>query len=650
MQLNPDTNMKRFKVNSTALITNVRLVLVVFLCTIGSLTAYAQLDNITGPAAVLVGQTATYTIVSSGEILFKTQVWNVPAQYGTVVATTTSADFKTATATITWIYPGAATIALTQGGGTIDTHAVTITCVQLAAPVNVTNDRLFSPGSLTLAVTVSGLTDYTIQWFTNAAGTGTPIATGATYTTPVIGSTTLYYAKVINNTTTCVSAVATVKAEVIPVGYQLTDPLSIRQDVVRKAGVTLPEQIASLTDAEHTTAITYFDGNNRVSQQIAIKGSPAGNDVVQPAEYDAQGRSVKSYLAYVPATQNGAYHINYKSEQATFYVTAGDKVADDNAPYAITRYEDSPMARVAELGAPGQAWQPGSGHTATAVYGFNTGATASEAEEVRQFSTDGSSAGFYAANMLNRMQATGEDGGTEITFTDSRGRTLAKKKRLDQTIAGQTVNYLQTYYIYDDFDRIQYIFSPKGLAALKANGWLLTTTIKDSYVYQFSYDARGRLIGKKVPGQAWLYYVYDPLDRVVLTQDGLLRASNKWFFIKYDQQDRPVLQGLYLNATQTTQAAVQGIADALYTSSNASYPENNWYETCGTTLHGYTNTSFPKTNADNTALEIFNANFFTILTTLTMLIPLTIYAYVNQGITSEAAQGRSLGCPPARSA
>ncbi len=242
------------------------------------------------------------------------------------------------------------------------------------------------------------------------------------------------------------------------------------------------------------------------------------------------------------------------------------------------------------------------------------------------------------------MQTTGEDGGVEITFTDSRGRTLAKKKRLDQTIAGQQVGYLQTYYIYDDFDRLKYIISPKGVAALKANGWSFTASIKDSYVYQFSYDSRGRIVGKKVPGQAWLYYVYDPLDRVVLTQDGLLRASNKWLFIKYDQLGRPVMQGLYLNATQTDRAAVQGIANSLYASSNATYPENAWYETRGTTLHGYTNTSFPKTNADNTAPEILSINFYDTYD-FDDADTADDFAYVNQGMSGEATQGRSFGFP-----
>ncbi len=65
------------------------------------------------------------------------------------------------------------------------------------------------------------------------------------------------------------------------------------------------------------------------------------------------------------------------------------------------------------------------------------------------------------------------------------------------------------------------------------------------------------MIMKKVPGAAALYMVYDSRDRVVLTQDGNLRTSNKWMFTKYDALNRPIYTGIYTNVTYTTQPSMQ---------------------------------------------------------------------------------------------
>lgn len=129
-------------------------------------------------------------------------------------------------------------------------------------------------------------------------------------------------------------------------------------------------------------------------------------------------------------------------------------------------------------------------------------------------------------------------------------------------------------------------------------------------MHQFVYDLRGRLIEKKVPGQAWGYNVYDKLNRLVPTQDGLLRNDNKWLFVKYDKRGRAVMQGLYKNTTLTTRTSMQSYADGLYTNGNASFPFDAWHETKGTTLHGYSNTSFPKFNSDNSSLGVLNVNYY----------------------------------------
>ncbi|MFZ5971144.1 MAG: hypothetical protein ACOYXA_06095 [Bacteroidota bacterium] len=55
----------------------------------------------------------------------------------------------------------------------------------------------------------------------------------------------------------------------------------------------------------------------------------------------------------------------------------------------------------------------------------------------------------------------------------------------------------------------------------------------DNWAFQYQYDGRRRMIGKKVPGADWVWMVYDDRDRLVLTQDGEQRKVNKWTFTKY---------------------------------------------------------------------------------------------------------------------
>jgi RHS repeat-associated protein len=67
------------------------------------------------------------------------------------------------------------------------------------------------------------------------------------------------------------------------------------------------------------------------------------------------------------------------------------------------------------------------------------------------------------------------------------------------------------------------------------------------------------MVVKKVPGAGEMYMIYDQWDRLVLTQDANLRTKKQWLFTKYDQLNRPVMTGIYTNATETTRAAMQSL-------------------------------------------------------------------------------------------
>ncbi len=120
------------------------------------------------------------------------------------------------------------------------------------------------------------------------------------------------------------------------------------------------------------------------------------------------------------------------------------------------------------------------------------------------------------------------------------------------------------------------------------------SAILNNFSYQYNYDARRRMISKKLPGASPVYMVYDDRDRLVLSQDGNQRLINQWTFTKYDALNRPVSTGFY-TATQTLsqmQAAVNSYYTGLSTNGGA------WYEsligkTAGN-IEGYDNKSFPQ--------------------------------------------------------
>jgi len=130
----------------------------------------------------------------------------------------------------------------------------------------------------------------------------------------------------------------------------------------------------------------------------------------------------------------------------------------------------------------------------------------------------------------------------------------------------------------------------------------LDKTVLDNLAYQYRYDQYNRLIEKKLPGKDWEYIIYDKGDRPILTQDGNLRTSNKWLFIKYDFLGRPVYTGDYTNTVAVKRAAVQTLANASATKFETKQAATTIN---GTTIY-YSNVSFPSA----TDINVFTINYY----------------------------------------
>lgn len=362
---------------------------------------------------------------------------------------------------------------------------------------------------------------------------------------------------------------------------------------LKQSGITDPTQVRFLHDDQVSTTVDYLDGLGRPLQTVFKGASGTGKDIVQPYSYDYRGRSATSYLPYQAeqntgyyrdlALENNLFARNYsESEQQVFY-QEHPGTTHDSHPYAETRYDDTPRGRVLEQGSVGADWQPGTGHTTTYSYRYNS------ANTVLKWQSDGTASGYYGADQLMVSQVTDADGNQSITYTDSHGRTILSQT---EQSAG---SYSSTYYIYDEMGRLKYTVPPK---AVETGLMDVTAATMSKYIFSYTYDDQGRLITKTTPGAGEEHLVYDQMDRVILTQDANLRASNSWAFVKYDRQGRAVYSGIY--PTTATREEIQTQVDQL------NYDQSDlWYESPAATPEGYTNQAFPTQN-----LQVLNVTYY----------------------------------------
>lgn len=158
--------------------------------------------------------------------------------------------------------------------------------------------------------------------------------------------------------------------------------------------------------------------------------------------------------------------------------------------------------------------------------------------------------------------------------------------------------------------------------------------VLDNFAFQYQYDARKRMIKKKVPGADWVYMVYDNRDRLVMTQDGNQRRQTppEWTFTKYDALNRPILTGIYKDINSKSQEQMQ-------TDVNTFYGTHPYYETLSTDpqtgiVHGYTNQSFPDVSDESDYLTVTYYDNYT----CKALLPTeseTLYDYDNNQLPAD---------------
>ncbi|WP_050009476.1 DUF6443 domain-containing protein [Flavobacterium sp. B17] len=306
----------------------------------------------------------------------------------------------------------------------------------------------------------------------------------------------------------------------------------------------------SSTTAKRVETIQYFDGLGRPKQVVNVKASPKGNDVVTPIVYDGFGRQIQDYMP-IPQTgsSNGAiYPQNPQSDPPVSNPVLPGIFPSEIKFYSNKILENSPLDRIQQQVQVGNAW---SNNPVTFGYDANK-----SADKVMRFWSNVywpnqnnndlrlETAKYFGDNQLYKNIVTDEDKNVSIEFKNGEGQTLLVRKMLTPTQSADT------YYVYDEYNRLSFVISPEASqkidAAVAGGSSALdpaTRNIIDNLCYQYKYDGRNRLIEKKIPGKGWEYMVYDKADRLVLTQDEMMRPDRRWLFTKYDKFGRVLYTG-----------------------------------------------------------------------------------------------------------
>lgn len=312
----------------------------------------------------------------------------------------------------------------------------------------------------------------------------------------------------------------------------------------------LPNNVSS--NDKKIESIVYYDGLGRPKQSISLRAGGNGEDLMTPVFYDDLGRQPKEYLPYPNLGNEGVYVQSILTPLLGYYDNRYDQSFHnyDINPYSENRFDDSPLSRVLETGAPGKDWKidpiSDTDHTIKFEYLSNT------VNEVKRFSvsfTNGNTRfpelvdnGFYTEKHLFKTITKDEN------WTNGNNNTTQEfKDKLGQVVLKRTFNSNSahdTYYVYDSYGNLTYVIPP-----IVNTSNIITPTILDTYCYQYKYDYRNRLFEKKIPGKGYERILYDKLDRPILTQDANMRADNpnKFLFTKYDCLGRVAYTGIYLS-------------------------------------------------------------------------------------------------------
>ena len=303
--------------------------------------------------------------------------------------------------------------------------------------------------------------------------------------------------------------------------------------MIRKRYIEPVKRVSYSTanDIEYLGTVSYYDDMGYIKQRVERKSSSHQLDMITPYEHDFLGREdVVGYLPY-PEPADSPFHNDGKFRPEASAEHKAWSSASYGTDYGTTRriYEQAAGGRLL------QSYQPG--YTSyKSEFGYDV---VSSEDKVLDITVNGETfviaASYCGTGKLFKNTVVDEDGGRTEIFKDVMGKTVLERRYLSE---GNVVQQLcaDTYYVYDDLDRLTGVVSPEG-ASRMAPGQTLSfaeSDILQEYGYLYEYDEKSRIAGKKQPGRGWEYMVYDSDRRTVMYQDANMRRADTCQWIRYD--------------------------------------------------------------------------------------------------------------------
>ena len=289
------------------------------------------------------------------------------------------------------------------------------------------------------------------------------------------------------------------------------------------------------------TDIAYYNGLGLPSQTTNVRASVNGYNIVTPIVYDALLRSdATAYLPFEATYYSDEEELPNStaiSEQRNYYEERYS--SDYERSFTEKVYEASPLGRVRKQALPGYMKDYEVLYT---EFDYRTNDT----DEVRWLAVgvDGEllCEGCHDAGTLSCTVTTDPDGHVVQSFTDRLGRTLLSRTFDDD-------EPIDTYSVYDDYGRLRWVVTPEGSYLLSdSQTFPVDDDFAEKYCYVYTYNDRGLMTEKRMPGREAEYMRYDEGDRLRVSQDGNLRAKKQWISYSYDALGRVQEQSLAVEA------------------------------------------------------------------------------------------------------
>ena len=279
---------------------------------------------------------------------------------------------------------------------------------------------------------------------------------------------------------------------------------------------------------QNLDVINYYDGLGRETQTIYKNVTCTQGDLVTCKDYDGMGRVYREWMPLPFSNNNG-----------NFIQSGAWTDRDIDEPYTKVIYEPSSLSRIIETWGVGLEWHKRKG--IEKKYLFNDNSALLSAVCFRVENNRLKKTGKYKWHDLYVEYTNNEDGHEMYIFTDKLGNLV-----LERRVNGD--EYIDTYYVYDEHDKLRFVLPPLAADELTSatDGFfeMKNDNVLGKYAYVYKYDSRNRCNYKKLPGCAEINMTYDIHGNLIFSDNGELRKKDLVEFYRYDKYNRIIMRGV----------------------------------------------------------------------------------------------------------